>query len=427
MSLGPRTFAPVLAGILVLWPIIAYMGAQGYTGAVAIAALLGLVYLRVRQVRIYALALIACVAWIVAAQFWAPETKALLVGDLLEGSFSMDMPGIRFGLTALAGLGVIVATAAVAVRSSRISLGVIVGMALVQFVGVVITALFTPQILDWLAPFSDPVLEMPQNLIRNANAFLLLLPFLLAWLWHRTSSDYWRMGAVALGLISFAAFAETGTQTGLTGAVLMLICISIVKLWPKNGFRILFSSLAVYVTLAPALLGWGVAQLREFGVPLPQSFFSRTYSWELVRDKISEKPLMGHGLEASYTWTDTYGDHPDWLADAVARYHQEVAFAWEVYPVVPGHPHNMPLQVWAETGMIGASLAAIFLFFLGWRLKAPQDWSPITRNAAAGLIGVNIAVCSFAYSMWNEAFWASSVLAAAIILLQARHDDEAGA
>lgn len=427
MSLGPRTFAPVLAGILVLWPIIAYMGAQGYTGAVAIAALLGLVYLRVRQVRVYALALIACVAWIVAAQFWAPETKALLVGDLLEGSFSMDMPGIRFGLTALAGLGVIVATAAVAVRSSRISLGVIVGMALVQFVGVVITALFTPQILDWLAPFSDPVLEMPQNLIRNANAFLLLLPFLLAWLWHRTSSDYWRMGAVALGLISFAAFAETGTQTGLTGAVLMLICISIVKLWPKNGFRILFSSLAVYVTLAPALLGWGVAQLREFGVPLPQSFFSRTYSWELVRDKISEKPLMGHGLEASYTWTDTYGDHPDWLADAVARYHQEVAFAWEVYPVVPGHPHNMPLQVWAETGMIGASLAAIFLFFLGWRLKAPQDWSPITRNAAAGLIGVNIAVCSFAYSMWNEAFWASSVLAAAIILLQARHDDEAGA
>jgi len=427
MSLGPRTFAPFLAGILVLWPIIAYMGAQGYTGAVAIAALLGLVYVRVREVRIYALALIACVAWIVAAQFWAPETKALLVGDLLQGSFSMDMPGVRFGLTALAGLGVIVATVAVAARSSRISLGVIVGVALVQFVGVVVTALFSPQILALLAPISDPVLEMPQNLIRNANSFMLLLPFLLAWIWHRTSSDYWRAAAVGLGVISFAAFAQTGTQTGLTGTVLMLICMGIVKLWPKNGFRIMFSGLAVYVTLAPLLLGWGVAQLRELGVPLPHSFFSRTYSWELVREKISEAPFMGHGLEASYTWTDTYGDHPEWLAEAVARYNQEMAFAWEIYPVVPGHPHNMPLQVWAETGMIGASLAAIFLFFLGWRLKAPQDWSPITRNAAAGLIGVNVAVCSFAYSMWNEAFWASSVLAAAVILLQARHDGEAAA
>lgn len=424
MTLGPRTFSPFLAGILVLWPIIAYMGAQGYTGAVAIASLLGLVYVRVREVRVYAMALIACVAWIVAAQFWAPETKALLVGDLLEGSFSMDMPGVRFGLTALAGLGVIVATAAVAARSSRISLGVIVGVAVVQFFGVIATALFTPQILALLAPISDPVREMPQNLIRNANAFMLLLPFLLAWVWHRTSSDYWRFGAIALGLISFAAFAQTGTQTGLTGTVLMLICMGIVKLWPKNGFRILFSGLAVYVTLAPLLLGWGVAQLRELGVPLPHSFFSRTYSWELVREKISEAPFMGHGLEASYTWTDTYSDHPEWLAEAVARYNQEMAFAWEIYPVVPGHPHNMPLQVWAETGMIGASLAAIFLFFLGWRLKPPQDWSPITRNAAAGLIGVNVAVCSFAYSMWNEAFWASSVLAAAIILLQARHDNE---
>ena len=421
MTLGPRTFSPFLAGILVLWPVIAYMGAQGYTGAVAIAALLGLAYVRVREVRVYAVALIAFVSWIVAAGFWAPEAKALLVGDMRDGSFSMDMPGIRFGLTALAGLGVIVATSAVSEQSSRTSLGVIVGVAVVQFFGVVGTALFTPQILALLAPISDPVLEMPQNLIRNANAFMLLLPFLLAWVWHR-KNDYWRMAAVALCIVSFAAFAQTGTQTGLTGTALMLACMAIVKLWPKNGFRILFSGLAVYVTLAPLLLGWGVAQLRGFGIPLPQSFFSRTYSWELVREKVSEAPIMGHGLEASYTWTDTYGDHPDWLADAVARYDQEVAFAWEIYPVVPGHPHNMPLQVWAEAGMIGACLAAIFLFFLGWRLKAPALWSPISRYAAAGLIGVCTAVSSFAYSMWNEAFWASAVLAAAVILLQARHD-----
>lgn len=426
MMWGPRTFSPFLAGILVLWPIIAYMGAQGYTGAVAIAALLGLVYVRVRQIRVYALALVAFVAWIVAAGFWAPEAKALLVGDMRDGSFSMDMPGIRFGLTALAGLGVIVATSAVAEKSSRISLGVIVGVAIVQFFGVVGTALFTPQILALLAPISHPVHEMPQNLIRNANAFMLLLPFLLAWLWHR-QNDYWRMAAVGLGVISFAAFAQTGTQTGLTGAAFMLACMAIVKFWPKNGFRILFSGLAVYVTLAPLLLGWGVAQLRSFGIPLPQSFFSRTYSWELVREKVSEAPIFGHGLEASYTWTDTYGDHPEWLADAVARYNQEVAFAWEIYPVVPGHPHNMPLQVWAETGMIGACLGAIFLFFLGWRLKAPALWPPISRYAAAGLIGVCAAVASFAYSMWNEAFWASAVLAAAVIFLQARHDGEAQA
>ena len=74
-----------------------------------------------------------------------------------------------------------------------------------------------------------------------------------------------------------------------------------------------------------------------------------------------------------------------------------------------------------------AGLELVFLFFLGWRLNAPQDWPPISRYAAAGLIGACISVCNFSYSMWNEAFWASAALATAVILLQARHDGEAQA
>lgn len=425
MTLGPKTFAPFLAGIMVLWPIVAYMGAQGYTGAVAITALLGLVYIRFRHVRVYASALLFFIAWVVAAGFWAPEAKSLLTGNILAGSFSMDMPGIRFGLTALAGIGTIAATMAVAGRSSRTSLGVIVWVAVVQFFGVVATALFMPQILALLAPISDPVYEMPQNLIRNANAFMLLLPFLLAWVWHRETSDYWRVAAIGLALVSLAAFAQTDSQTALMGTVFMFVCMALVKWLPQNGFRVIFSALAVFMATAPIILGRGVGLIRDLGVPLPQSFFSRTYSWELVQSKISEAPIIGHGLEASHTWKDTYGDHPEWLADAAARYQHD--FAWEVYQVVPIHPHNMPLQIWAETGMIGASLAAVFLFLLGWRLNAPQDWPPISRYAAAGLIGACISVCNFSYSMWNEAFWASAALATAVILLQARHDGEAQA
>ena len=91
---------------------------------------------------------------------------------------------------------------------------------------------------------------------------------------------------------------------------------------------------------------------------------------------------------------------------------------------VPIHPHNMPIQIWAETGMVGAVLAAMFLFFLGWRLKPPADWPPVSKYAAAGLVGACVAICSFAYSMWNEAFWASIVIAAAIIFLRARQDAE---
>ena len=422
MTMGPRTFAPFLAAILVLWPIIAYMGAQGYTGAVAIAALLGLFYVRVNSIRMYALACLAFLAWVIAAGTWSPESNALLTGNLLAGSFSMDMPGVRFGLTALAGLGVIAATTAIAARSSETSMNVILWAGCVQFVGVVVTALFMPQILALLAPLSDPVREMPQNLLRNATCFLLLMPLLLAWLWHDSKSEWGPILAVSMLVLAIGAFLQIGNQTAAVGAVFMLIAMAIVKWMPRNGFKMIFTSLAFNLVAAPMLLSSAIAQLHATGLALPKSFFSRSYSWELVGSKIREAPLIGHGPEASHIWQDTFGDHPAWLADASARFGD--AYAWEVYRVVPIHPHNMPLQIWAETGMIGAILAALFLFFLGWRLKAPADWTSVSKYAAAGLIGACAAICNFAYSMWNEAFWASVVIAAAVILLRSREAGE---
>ncbi|MEL7111043.1 MAG: O-antigen ligase family protein [Pseudomonadota bacterium] len=420
MKMGPRTFAPFLAAIFVLWPIIAYMGAQGYTGAIAIGALIGLAYVRLKSIQIYVPVFLALLAWIIAAGFWAPEAKSLLTGNVFRGSFSMDMPGIRFGLTALAGLAVLVATGAVERSSVPQSLNVSTTAGYVQFGGVLVTAIFMPQILSALAPISDPTSEMPQNLLRNATSFLLLLPFLLAWLWHAPKTEFKPILAISMVILAIAGFLQTDNQTAAVGSVFMLLSMALIKFMPRNGFKVLFSTLAFYVVAAPALLSWGVSQIRMTGIPLPRSFFSRTYSWELVGSKVGEAPLTGHGLEASQTWRESYKAYPEWLADATARYGD--THAWEIYPVIPLHPHNMPLQIWVETGMIGALLAAFSLFFLGWRLRPPEAWPPISKYAAAGLVGACFAVCSFAYSMWNEAFWASVALAAALILLRARHD-----
>ena len=422
MTLGPRTFAPIFAAFMVLWPIIGYMGAQGDTAVIALTGLLGIFYLRVSGVRRDARAGFAFTLWVIAAGYWSPEAASLLTGSVFAGSFSMDMPGIRFALTALAAMGTLVAIWAIATRSSRISLGVIVGVALAQFFSVVITAMFMPQILQLLAPISDPVREMPQNLLRNATSFLLLMPLLLAWLWHRPGSDWGPLFAVSMYILAVGSFLQIGNQTAAVGAVFMLVAMAIVKWLPRNGFKVIFTSLAFYIVAAPMLLSGAIAQLRATGLPLPKSFFSRSYSWELVGSKIGEAPLIGHGPEASHTWQDTFGDHPAWLADATARFGD--SYAWEVYRVVPIHPHNMPIQIWAETGMLGAVLASMFLFFLGWRLKPPAEWPPVSKYAAAGLAGACVAICSFAYSMWNEAFWASIVIASAIIFLRARQDGE---
>lgn len=415
------SYAPYFAGWFLTWPIIGYMGAQGFTGLVAFLAIPVLLFVRPKSVPLYTAAFAAFIAWVIAVSFWSPGGKAFISGSFGQGSFTMDMVGARVALTALACGALLLAVRHVPEGTGRKSLNVIRTVGFIQAIGVLVTALLMPQIISLIVGSgqSDPN-SMMQNLLRNANSLLLLLPFLMAWGWSVATTKLHKGAVIAWLLAIFWAFAMTGTQTAVFGTVFMLAAMVVIWALPRHGFRVLFSALGVYVVSAPVLLAKGLTQLRVAGVPLPESFMSRSYSWDLVGQKIAEKPWLGHGLEASHDWLDTYGDHPDWLAQVVAAGGDEAA--WSVYRVTPTHPHNMALQIWAETGMVGAILAALALVCLGWRLRPPSEWSPRTRYAATGLIGAVTAIFSFAYSMWNEAFWASVAVAAAVILLQARKD-----
>jgi len=424
MSWKGISYAPYFAGWFLTWPIVGYMGAQGFTGLVVFLALPVLFFVRPKSVPAYAIAFLALLGWIVAVSFWSPGGKPLLEGSFGAGTFTMDKVGARVGLTALACMAMLLAVRHLREESVPRSTAMVRAIGLFQGGVVIVTALLMQPIIEMIiSTGQSDHSSMTQNLLRNANSFLLLLPLLLAWLW-RAKGRGWAGLVLAA---SFAAFVLTGTQTAMFGTGFMLAAMALVYAMPRNGFRALFGGLAAYVLLAPAVLAWGLAQLRMLGVPLPGSFMSRSYSWELVGQKISEKPLFGHGLEAAHTWTDTYGDHPEWLAEMVAtngldRHWEQ---AWEAYKIIPTHPHNMALQIWAETGLVGAGLVALALVLFGWRLRPPGEWSPISRYGAAGLAGAVLAIFSFAYSMWNEAFWASVAVAAAVVLLQARQDGEA--
>ncbi|MEM1151678.1 MAG: hypothetical protein AAGI03_14165, partial [Pseudomonadota bacterium] len=82
--------------------------------------------------------------------------------------------------------------------------------------------------------------------------------------------------------------------------------------------------------------------------------------------------------------------------------------------------HNMPLEVWAETGAIGAALFAGLLIAFGLRLARPEHMSLRTRIGTAGLVGATLAIASVSYSTWNEAFWASVVLASLSLIVVSR-------
>ena len=121
---------------------------------------------------------------------------------------------------------------------------------------------------------------------------------------------------------------------------------------------------------------------------------------------------MGHGIEASKSWRDTYASYPEWMA--------QLPDFWAYYPVVPGHPHNMALQIWAETGLIGAGLAALTILLIGWRLPSGDRLRVDIRYAIGGMLASATCLFSFSYSVWNEAFWATLALAVAGLILLSR-------
>ncbi|MDJ0919762.1 MAG: O-antigen ligase family protein [Henriciella sp.] len=422
---SPDRYAAILAGFFVLWPIVGYMGAQGYSPGLGLLAIASLFFLPIRYVSGFLFAVLATVLVGVAAErVWAGNTD-LFQGNLATDSFKFDSAGMRLALTLLCSVPVFLAIRLQ--TSSPLSTAAIRWTIWVQGVGVVVTAVLMSQVVAGLAQMTDTA-SVTQNLLRNANAFLIVLPLLAAWVWHSELNLSDRATperlAIALWVIAILAFALTGSQAAIVGAIFALILTGMVWRMPRTGFRVIFTTIAAYIAFVPFILAFGLSSLRQFGLPLPESFMSRSYSWELVGQKILENPVYGHGPEASKTWTDTFGDHPDWLAQIVQTNGLDAEWeqAWSLYRVIPGHPHNMPLQIWAETGMVGAGVVACLCLVLAWAVKPPEDWPPVSKYAMTGLIGAVLAMSSFSYSFWNEAFWASVIIATAAIWLQARQD-----
>ncbi len=413
----PVGYGPYFAGWFLTWPIISYMGAQGFSGLVAFLALPVILFTRPKSMPPYLLALIAFVAWAIFSATWSAAGEPAISGNLADGTFAINATGLRISLTILAISGVLMALSHMQQNTTQ-SARLVRWTALVVGCGVCATAVFQDHVLDLVASLSD-AREMGQNMMRNANAFLLLFPLLIACFWV-TGKQWHQLGVVISIPIVAAAQILTGSASALLAIGLMLLFMGFVSVAKKRGMAVLLIGTAIYGLLSPIILGGVVWVSRTFSLPIANSFWSRIHAWEFANKKIAESPLIGHGLEASETWSDTFGEHPDRLVQIIAD-SGEIS-NWQVYPIVPRHPHNMPLQIWVETGLIGVSLAAGALFLLAWRLRDIGHWSSFTRMSVAGLFGTVLSFYSLSYSVWNEAFWASVAIAVGAIILHAKSE-----
>jgi O-antigen ligase len=409
------SYATILAAAFILWLPVALFGTQGYSSLVGLTAIAAAFYIRWTRINLLVIALAALAVWAATSSIWSAVSQSVLVGDLSEGTFNMEAAGLRIVLTLFASILTFAAALRIKPGRYRVALTIIGVMLAVHGALTFAMALLPETALDAYAPFSDRTKEAPLNILRSANAFLLGLPILLGLLMMIGGRARWPI-AIVLLVTSLVAFSALGSDVSVLGIVLISAALTTTALFARSGFKLLLIAISVFILASPLILGVGGGALAKAGLPLPTSFQSRLWAWQLTTEKVAERPVLGHGIEASKDWRETFGDHPDLLKQIVADTGINDG-RWEYYRILPGHPHNMGLQLWAETGLVGVSLAVLCLLLIAWKLPPPGRLPLVSRIATAALIGASFALFSLSYSVWNEAFWGTIGIAAAGIVL----------
>jgi O-antigen ligase len=219
------------------------------------------------------------------------------------------------------------------------------------------------------------------------------------------------MAAVLLAILSQSMAA------GLAGIAAVLVLPAIAWGGPRTG-RAFAALAAVAIVVAPVLPSRVLGPAKEFHWPrdaIP-SVYQRIAIWQFTETRIDERPVIGWGLDAARRIP---GGHDGIKAESlhiqnpvmrgpVANY-----FNSGNIEQMPLHPHNAALQIWLETGGVGAALAAAFVFIV--LATTARQW-PVNQAATAGALACAISallIAGLSYGIWQTWWLATLWLVAA--------------
>ncbi|MCA3730117.1 MAG: O-antigen ligase family protein [Phenylobacterium sp.] len=385
-----RWTAGVIAGLLVLTPLLGWAGSLGFAPAVALAGLLTALSVRIRtEDRALLLALFTALVWACASAFWSPWRPA----DLDEQT------GLKLVfMLALYGCAVSAARAVPEARLPRLMSGLATAagvLALLLLFEALTSAAGYKVLLGLIGQAVRPDYAI-KNVAQGLYVLTLLAPPALAAVSGRTR---WILGLV-LGAGIIGPALVFGYDAPLLALACAILAAGLVLGLPSLGPRLLAGLSAGGFLLAPLLAKGAFALgLDERIAPfLSESWLQRLGYWGKAVDWIWARPLPGWGLDASR------------------------AFG----PGIQLHPHNAPLQIWMELGLIGAVAAAIV-----WASTFSGLSRPVRTPAAAAATATAVAYLIFgavSFGVWQEWWLALGALSAlaCILVLRARPIDLSG-
>lgn len=233
---------------------------------------------------------------------------------------------------------------------------------------------------------------------RGASAMVAMMPALWAFLGMLVPGWRGKAAAVLAGALGFVLSWRFGLDAGMLATIVAMSAFGLGWLVPRTSILLTGLAGAGMVLLAPIYMGALTSTLGA-GTGLPVTWQMRLSIWQFAVDRISDKPLFGWGLDASRSFT--------------GRTHIEGLPMTHISL----HPHNVGLQIWLETGLIGVFLFTGTLLLLAIRVSTAPN---LTRGQAAAICGCFSAFLVFSsmtYGAWQEWFWALFGWLAALCVL----------
>lgn len=367
----------VLIGVFAIAPILAWLFPRDFWAVPTLAGLLCLPAARLReQDRPIAIILFAGLIWAAVSTLWSPyHPSKPLETTILKLAFELPLYGAAILAARRADPGL-----------ARLALQVLAWGCAIYGLILLAEALthgaFYKSMRDAWRPMRWDLAEAK---IGHSTYVLGVLWPMAACGAHRHVRP-WLALAMVLG--TGAAALAFGDDAPVLGLIVAPLAAIVVWRWPVGGPRTLaVVAAALFITMP--LVIWGVRAQFNYAAlqaALPQTDAIRLGYWSHALDWIRAQPFRGWGLDASRSFS----------------------------PGIRLHPHNQPLQVWMELGVVGAVLAAAFWGVALAGLARPKARLTVGAAAASAsvflLFGVN-------FGLWQEWWLGLGALVAMLTVL----------
>ncbi len=253
----------------------------------------------------------------------------------------------------------------------------------------------------------DPVSEGESYARRHADATrnigrgvifssVLMMP-VAGLFWHKPL--YRKLCLALMVMLSLAAFKVDA----LIAVILPWLGLGIGLMGqykPELTVKLILRLAVILIVAAPIFMSVLMLIDNEVFQKLPASWEHRLLMWQYVCEQIWQNFWTGAGFDSARSFVDTVT-----LSDG-----QSVS-------LISMHTHNSGLQIWLETGVIGAVLAGLIIALL---TPSAIGVALNDRAKALGFCGFLInflAVASLSFGVWQYWLWATLSFGLAIIML----------